>query len=286
MSTRKIENVFVVGAGQMGTGIAQRLAVNGYNVIISDVNDDVLHRSIEKIKNNLSKQVKKNTMSEADKDVALKRLSTSTTIEIAVGSDLVIEAVYEDETLKKNIFLDLDRVCKLEAILVSNTSSIPIGRIAAVTSRPENCIGLHFINPVPLMDFVEVIKSLKTSNETLESSLSFLKSIGMDYIITKDIPGFLSTRLGIIMLNEAANLLHEGMGTIEDIDKCCKKSLNYPMGPFELMDFIGIDSLVNIYNVIYKGTGNMKFFPSPILTQMVEAGHFGKKNGRGFYSYK
>ncbi len=215
----------------------------------------------------------------------LGKIDASTRLESANNACLVIEAVNEDENLKKNIFKSLDNLCDKETIFASNTSSIPIGRISSVTSRRDRCIGLHFMNPVPVMNFVEVINSVITSDKTLKTALCFLESIGMDYIVTKDVPGFLSTKLGLIMLNEAANLLHEGMGTIEDIDKCCKKSLNHPMGPFELMDFIGIDSLYNILRIIYKGTGNMKYFPSPLITQMVEAGFYGQKTGRGFYDY-
>jgi 3-hydroxybutyryl-CoA dehydrogenase len=285
MVVNKTNKVTVIGAGQMGAGITQRVAFYGYNVNMIDLHEDILNRSINKITNSLSRQVKKEKIKESEKEEILNRISTSTFIDKAKDSDIVIEAVYEDETMKKNIFAELDKICNNNTVLASNTSSIPIGRIASVTSKPENCIGLHFMNPVPVMSFVEVIKSLRTSDETLDISLNFLSSIGMDYIITKDIPGFLSTRLGLIMLNEAANLLHEGMGTIEDIDKCCKKSLNHPMGPFELMDFIGIDTLHNILNIIYRGTGNSKFFPSPVITRMVESGFYGQKVGKGFYEY-
>ncbi len=286
MTIEKICTVSVIGAGQMGTGIAQRVSSYGYTTNIIDVNEDILNRSIKKITSSLTKQVEKGNITASKKDEILKRISISKDINSAKESDMVIEAVFENEEIKKDVLGKLDVVCKKDTIFASNTSSIAIGRISSLISRKNTLIGLHFMNPVPVMSFVEVIKSKKTSDDTLKTSLAFLKSIGMDYIITKDIPGFLSSKLAAVSLNEAANLLHQGMGTVEDIDKCVKKCLNHPMGPFELLDFIGIDTIYNVLNIIYNGTGDSKYFPSPVITQMVEAGLYGVKTGKGFYDYK
>lgn len=281
----KIKQISVVGAGQMGGGIAQRIATYGYLVNLIDVDRDALNRSIQNITGNLSGLIKKSKINESQKHDILKRISTSTSIESADKSDLVIEAVFEDINIKKNVFKSLNLICKQDAILASNTSTIPVGLISSDIDRSGNVIGLHFMNPVPKMSFVEVIRTIKTSDETLSASLSFLKSIEMDYIIARDVAGFISSRLLLVMLNEAANMYHQGVGTIEDIDKCCKKCFNHPMGPFELLDFIGNDVVYKSLNIIYKQNGGDYYYPSPAIVSMNESGSYGVKAGAGFYKY-
>lgn len=286
MTLERINNITVIGAGQMGLGIVQRIATCGYPVNMVDIKEDILRKALQSIDSNLTRQVNKGKIDSTEKTNILSRVSISTHMDSAKESDLVIEAVYENVQIKKKIFGELDRLCRDSTILASNTSSIPINIISSEISRQGSVIGLHFMNPVPLVSFVEVVKSIKTSDDTLSRSLSFLSSIGMDYIVAGDVPGFISSRLLLVMLNEAANLLNQGVGTVEDIDKCCKKCFNHPMGPFELIDLVGIDVIYNTLNIIYKIDGDKKYYPSPVIAEKEKLGFYGKKTGKGFYDYK
>lgn len=275
----------VIGAGQMGGGIAQICATFGLPVTLVDINPDQLERARSVIGASLDKLESKEILPKGTRDKALAILSVSTTLESLADCDLVIEAVIEKESLKVDIFQQLDRICNSGAILASNTSSIPITRIASSTKRPEKVIGLHFMNPVPLMKLVEVIPGMATAPETTSRMLGLCSALGKETSKSQDYPGFVVNRILMPMINEAFNALMEGVASAEDIDKGMKLGTNQPMGPLTLADFIGLDTCLAIMEVLHTGMGDPRYRPSPLLRKYVEAGFFGRKSKRGVYTY-
>ena len=280
-----IETIGVVGAGQMGAGIAQVSAMNGFSVILSDVKDIFLQRGMERIEKSLSGFLKKERISEEEKEAALARIQTTLEMKTFNSADFVVEAVIENEALKLEVFKQLDEICTPEAILASNTSSIPITRIAAATKRPSQIIGMHFMNPVPLMKLVEIIRGLATSYETFETTKDLAVRLKKTPVAANDFPGFISNRILLPMINEAIFALYEGVGTAEAIDSVMKLGMNHPMGPLELADLIGLDTCLSIMEVLHEGFGDSKYRPCPLLRKYVDAGYLGRKTGRGFYTY-
>ena len=279
-----IKKVCVIGSGTMGNGIAQVSAQAGYETTMVDVNQELVDRGMNAIKTSLGKFVKKGTMKQGDMDKIIARIHTSTNIkDAAKDADYVIEAVFERADVKRPVLQQLDETCPGRTILASNTSGIPISLLASATKRADKVIGAHFMNPVPVMKGVEVIKSLLTSEETLHVSLDFLKSLGKEPVVVKDYPGFVANRIIVLVENEGAKLLEEGLASVEDLDKIVKLSFNWPMGPFELADLIGIDVLIDLMEGIYQQTGWERYKPAPLLRRMVEMGYTGRKAGKGFY---
>ncbi|MCY1036980.1 3-hydroxybutyryl-CoA dehydrogenase [Corallococcus sp. BB11-1] len=279
------EHIVVVGAGQMGAGIAQVALQAGLRVSLVDVNKDGLAKGADRIKAGLKKLVEKGKLDAAKQQAAEGNLATFTNARDAKDVDVAIEAVTENEDLKRRIFLELDEVVRPGGILATNTSSIPITRIAAATKRPESVIGMHFMNPVPVMQLVELIRGAATSDETYATIRAMAERMGKTTVVSKDYPGFIVNRILIPMLNEACFALMEGLGTAEDIDTAMKLGTNQPMGPLQLADFIGLDTVLYIAEVLHKGLGDSKYRPCPLLRQYVDAGWYGKKSGRGFYKY-
>jgi 3-hydroxybutyryl-CoA dehydrogenase len=279
------EKVGVLGAGQMGSGIAHVLAQQGFEVVLYDIAEGQLAKALAGIEKNLERQAKKDLLDSAAIPGIVGRIRTTMNMEDLADCELAIEAVTEKEALKLEIFRKLDAIVNKEAILASNTSSIPITRIAAVTRRPEKVIGLHFMNPVPVMNLVEVIRGLATSDETFETAAALVQKLGKEMAVSADYPGFIVNRILIPMINEAAYALFEGVATAEDIDKGMKLGTNQPMGPLTLADFIGLDTCLAIMEVLYNGFKDSKYRPCPLLVKMVEAGYYGRKSGRGFYTY-
>jgi 3-hydroxybutyryl-CoA dehydrogenase len=286
LMAQKIKTVGVIGAGQMGSGIAQVMAHLGeYDVLLQDVMAPQLEKARNGITQSLSKFVSKEILTEAAKENTLQRITFITELEQLAGADIVIEAVIEDESLKKNIFQQLDNVLSPTAIIASNTSSISITRLAAATARPQNVIGMHFMNPVPLMKLVEIIRGAQTSDETYQVVAELGQKVGKTTVISYDYPGFISNRVLLPMINEAIFALFEGVGSAEDIDTVMKLGMNHPMGPLQLADFIGLDTCLAILNVLYDGFKDPKYRPCPLLVQKVNAGYLGKKVGKGFFEY-
>lgn len=282
-----IEKVLVIGAGQMGSGIAQVCAQSGYEVVLNDIKQEAVERGIAGIDRLLSRNVEKERMTEDEKTAVLNRLTTSTNLEEAAeGVDLVIEAAIENVDIKKDIFRKLDEFTKEDAILATNTSSLPITDIASVTNRPEKVIGMHFMNPVPVMKLVEIIRAIQTSDETYEVIAEMTKKLNKTSVESNDFPGFIANRILMPMINEAIYTVYEGVASIEDVDTVMKLGMNHPMGPLTLADFIGLDTCLYIMEVLYEGFGDSKYRPCPLLRQYVQAGWYGKKSGRGFYSYE
>ncbi|WP_338866334.1 3-hydroxybutyryl-CoA dehydrogenase [Myxococcus stipitatus] len=279
------EHIVVVGAGQMGAGIAQVALQAGLRVTLADVSKEGLAKGADRIRAGLKKLVEKGKLDAAKQQAAEANLSTLTNVTEAKDVDFAIEAVTENEDLKRRIFQDLDAVVRPGGILATNTSSIPITRIAASTKRPEAVIGMHFMNPVPVMQLVELIRGAATSEETYTTTRALSERMGKTTVVSKDYPGFIVNRILIPMLNEACYALMEGLGTAEDIDTAMKLGTNQPMGPLQLADFIGLDTVLYIAEVLHKGLGDPKYRPCPLLRQYVDAGWFGKKSGRGFYKY-
>jgi 3-hydroxybutyryl-CoA dehydrogenase len=278
------DRIAVVGAGQMGNGIAHVFAQSGFPVTMIDVSQDALGRGRSTIEKNLDRQVKKGTLDAAAKDATLGRVATSTDLAAAAGATLVIEAATENRDLKFKIFGDLDRVVA-DAILATNTSSISITEIAARTKRPERVIGMHFMNPVPVMQLVEVIRGLATSDETTTRVLAIARTLGKTPVEVNDYPGFVANRILMPMINEAVYCLMEGVGSPEAIDTVMKLGMNHPMGPLALADLIGLDTCVAILEVLQSGLGDPKYRPCPLLRKYVAAGWLGRKTGRGFFAY-
>ena len=280
-----IKKVCVVGSGTMGNGITQVVAQGGYETTMVDVKQEFVDRGMGAIKASLSRFAERGRISQADMDKAIDNIRTSIDLKQAVkDADYVIEAVFERADVKLPIFKELEELASKEAILASNTSGIPIGLLASATRRPDKVIGMHFFSPVPMMKGLEVVKSLLTSEETVKVSLDFGKSIGKETVVVKDSPGFITNRLLPLVMNEGAKLLQEGLASMEDIDKICRLSFNWPMGPFELCDLVGIDVGVDLLEEIYKQTGWERYKPAPLLKRMVEIGYLGRKNGKGFYT--
>jgi 3-hydroxybutyryl-CoA dehydrogenase len=280
-----IRHILVVGAGQMGAGIAQVALSSGHQVTLVDVSAEALAKGKASIEKGLSKLVEKGKLEIAAKAAALGRLSTAASILEVKGADVGIEAVTENEELKKKLFKELDQVVRPGGVLASNTSSIPITRLGAVTRRPEAVIGMHFMNPVPVMALVELIRGAATSDETYAQTKALAEQMGKTTVASKDFPGFIVNRILIPMLNEACFAVMEGLATVEDIDTAMKLGTNVPMGPLALADFIGLDTVLSIAEVLHHGLGDDKYRPSPLLRQYVEAGWLGRKTGRGFYRY-
>ena len=277
--------IAVVGAGQMGNGIAHAFAQSGFPVAMLDVSDAALDRGRQTIAKNLDRQLKKGTIDAAARDAALGRIRTHAALDAARDAALVVEAATENRALKFQIFTDLDRIAAPEAILASNTSSISITEIAAHTSRPEQVIGMHFMNPVPVMPLVEVIRGLATSDATTTQTLDLARAVGKTPVEVNDYPGFVANRILMPMINEAVYCVMEGVGTPEAIDTVMKLGMNHPMGPLTLADFIGLDTCVAILEVMHAGLGDPKYRPCPLLRKYVTAGWLGRKSGRGFYEY-
>jgi len=279
-----IKKVCVIGSGTMGNGIAQVSAQAGYETTMVDIKQEFVDRGMNAIKASLAKFVQKERIKQADMDNALARLHTSIDLKNAAkDADYVIEAVFERAEIKLPIFGQLEEICPRETILASNTSGIPVSLLASATKRPDKVIGVHFMNPVPMMKGVEIVKTLLTSEETLKVSLDFVKSLGKETVVVKDSPGFVTNRIITLMMNEAAKLLEANLASIEDIDKIERLSHNWPMGPFELADLVGIDVLVDLLEGVYQQTGWERYKPAPILKRMVELGYTGRKAGKGFY---
>jgi len=280
-----MQTVAVLGAGQMGSGIAHVLAQQEIDVVLFDIAEDQLTKALAGIEKNLERQAKKGQLESADIPAILGRIRTTGVMDDLAQCDMAIEAVTEREALKLEIFRKLDIIVKKGAILASNTSSIPITRIAAVTGRPDKVIGMHFMNPVPVMQLVEVIRGLATSDETFDATTALVARLGKETAVSADYPGFIVNRILMPMINEAAFALFEGIASAEDIDKGMKLGTNQPMGPLTLADFIGLDTCLAIMNVLFEGFKDTKYRPCPLLVKMVEAGYLGRKTGRGFYRY-
>jgi 3-hydroxybutyryl-CoA dehydrogenase len=281
----EIRQIVVIGAGQMGAGIAQVAAQAGLEVVLLDVIPGAADSGKSKIAAQLEKQVAKGKMQAADKDALLARIKPTTNVSDASGAQFAVEAIVENEGIKKELFQKLDATLPKEAVLATNTSSIPITRIAAATKRPDQVIGMHFMNPVPVMALVEIIRGIQTSDATYEITAALAKKLGKTTVVSKDMPGFIVNRILIPMINEACFTLQEGLGTAKDIDAAMKLGCNMPMGPLELADFIGLDTCLYIAEVLHKGLGEDKYRPSPLLRQHVDAGWLGRKSGRGFHQY-
>ncbi|HEY4600773.1 MAG TPA: 3-hydroxybutyryl-CoA dehydrogenase [Cerasibacillus sp.] len=282
----EIKKVMVVGAGQMGSGIAQVCAQSGYDVLLNDMNKDALEKGMNRIEKLLSRSVEKERMTAEDKEATMSRLTPSSDLSDAKDCDIVIEAVIEDMNIKQSVFQQLDKVAPPHAILASNTSSLPITEICAVTNRPEKVIGMHFMNPVPVMKLVEVIRGLQTSDETYKAVEEMSKKLNKTSVEVNDFPGFVANRVLMPMINEAIYTVYEGVASVEDVDTVMKLGMNHPMGPLTLADFIGLDTCLYIMEVLHEGLGDSKYRPCPLLRKYVSAGWLGRKSGRGFYTYE
>jgi 3-hydroxybutyryl-CoA dehydrogenase len=282
----QIKRVGVIGAGQMGTGIAHVCALGGYDVLLHDVSHDRIEAGVETIKHNLSRQVARGLIDDEAMDAALARIKPAEELQAVGAADLAIEAATEDEQVKKTIFKALQPHLGEKTLLASNTSSISITRLASGTDRPERFIGLHFMNPAPLMKLVEIIRGIATDAETYQTAVQFAQSLGKTTANAEDFPAFIVNRLLMPMINEAIYTLYEGVGTVEAIDTAMRLGANHPMGPLELGDFIGLDTVLSIMNVLYDGLSDSKYRPCPLLVKYVEAGWLGRKTSRGFYDYR
>jgi 3-hydroxybutyryl-CoA dehydrogenase len=281
-----IKTFGVVGAGQMGSGIAQVAAASGFEVVLNDIKMEFVERGFAAIKKNLRRSVEKGKMTDEEMNTVLERIRTSADINDMGSADVVVEAAIENESIKFQIFKDLDRICKSHAILATNTSSIPIGRIAFHTNRPDKIIGMHFMNPVPVMKLIEIIRGLETSDETFNIIWDLALKLGKTPAQANDFPGFIINRILMPMINEAVYCLYHSVGSREDIDTVMKLGANHPMGPLALADLIGLDTCLAIMDTLFDGFKDSKYRPCPLLKKYVEADRLGRKTGRGFYEYK
>ncbi|MBU7018188.1 MAG: 3-hydroxybutyryl-CoA dehydrogenase [Theionarchaea archaeon] len=277
--------IAVIGAGTMGNGIAQICAMAGHDVVMRDIDQKFIDNGLSQIERSLSKFVEKEKITEKEKDSIFSRITGTLNLKDCRNAEFVIEAVIEDMNLKKDVFRELDALVSPETILATNTSSLSVTELAAATSRPDRVIGMHFMNPVPLMKLVEIICALTTSDETTQETVELTKQLGKTPVEANDYPGFISNRILCPMINEAVFCLYEGIGTAEAIDTVMKLGMNHPMGPLTLADLIGLDVVLAVMNVLYTGYKDSKYRPCPLLVKMVEAGHLGRKTGKGFYEY-
>jgi 3-hydroxybutyryl-CoA dehydrogenase len=281
-----IKSVGIIGAGQMGNGIAHVVALAGFDVAMHDLKKEAVDKARATIERNMARQVSRGVITEVDMHAALKRIGYAADL-VSIGeADLVIEAATEDEAVKRKIFIDLCPRLKKNTMLASNTSSISITRLASVTDRPERFIGMHFMNPVPMMQLVELIRGIATEDETFNHAKVFIESLGKTIAVSEDFPAFIVNRILLPMINEAVYTLYEGVGTVESIDKAMRLGANHPMGPLELADFIGLDTCLSVMQVLYEGLADSKYRPCPLLVKYVEAGWLGRKTQRGFYDYR
>ena len=281
-----IKKVGIIGAGQMGNGIAHVVALSGYSVVLNDLKKEAFEKAVLTIDKNMTRQVSKGAIKDADKAAALKRIVYAPALEALGECDLVIEAATEDEAIKRKIFTDLCPKLRSNAMVATNTSSISITRLASTTDRPEHFIGMHFMNPVPLMELVELIRGIATDDETFTIAKTFVSSLNKKIAVSEDFPAFIVNRILLPMINEAVYTLYEGVGTVESIDKAMKLGAHHPMGPLELADFIGLDTCLSVMQVLYEGLADSKYRPCPLLVKYVEAGWLGRKTSRGFYDYR
>ncbi len=281
----EIKTIGVVGAGQMGSGIAQVAAASGFSVIMNDVEDEFIDRGLAAIEKSLGRMVAKGTLTDEDVKSILSRIESTTSLDDMARADFVVEAIIENEAVKMEVFRRLDEACKEGVVLSSNTSSISITKIASATHRPGSVIGMHFMNPVPVMKLVEIIRGLATTDETFDITVSLAEKMGKTPIPANDFPGFISNRILMPMINEAVYALFEGVGSAEDIDQVMRLGMNHPMGPLALADLIGLDTCLAIMEVLHRGLGDDKYRPCPLLRKYVDAGWLGRKSGRGFYTY-
>ena len=282
----EIRRIGIIGAGQMGNGIAQVCAQAGYDVSLNDINEDRIHAGLATINGNIAKLVQKGTLTEAERRSVLERISAAPGYEDLNTCDLVIEAATENEEVKRKIFTTVCPTLRADAMLASNTSSISITRLASVTDRPERFIGIHFMNPVPRMQLVELIRGIATEDPTFEAAKAFIGTLGKTVTVAEDFPAFIVNRILLPMINEAIYTLYEGVGSVDAIDTAMKLGANHPMGPLQLADFIGLDTCLSVMQVLHEGLADSKYRPCPLLVKYVEAGWLGRKTQRGFYDYR